>query len=566
MDWAVAVRGRLAQMANPVVRVYSTASLAHVVCRVDSVAASGLYRTALTGLFTVPSTAWNERATTPLPVASFSGLWKAVAPAAVECDPGLASASQNDDARQRLANERAGANARLTRAYDMIYNATDKADVADRTAQLARGALEAGDPDTLNTPLLSQVLSLLVTPAPELTDDLFINSLDFVMSAKVPSPDSLQDLARFLLTAPKYVSADEDDQPSEQFTIRGVSIDNLAAARASMNPENVQALLEAVLKVANEEAAANRNPIVCYALLDQLIPRAREYAQDKVADLEKALVTLENSYPGTAAQVAPFLKLSQTADPSSGDPAARNFWLVGQVQAALAAADIERAHDMAARIDEAGVRAQVNLLITFREAEQAVTARSEMAIALVNQLRPGIKRSLLYIHMIGRARTRDDAVQVLPLAARDIAQLPAEQRLRLQAALAAGLAGWDPEASYTTLGQLVVSYNDVRANPRRGRFDPASVRRIFNPRSDGTSDSSLILSGNRGFYEAVQSQRGRHNFGLKVSNVTALSLDAFLADATKLDPDRLAAAIQALRDETTLAAAWVRLAEVRLRQ
>jgi hypothetical protein len=74
------------------------------------------------------------------------------------------------------------------------------------------------------------------------------------------------------------------------------------------------------------------------------------------------------------------------------------------------------------------------------------------------------------------------------------------------------------------------------------------------------------LAGNRGFYEAVQSQRGRHNFGLKVSSVSAFTLDAFLADATKLDSDRLAATIQALRDETTLAAAWVRLAELRLRQ
>ena len=75
------------------------------------------------------------------------------------------------------------------------------------------------------------------------------------------------------------------------------------------------------------------------------------------------------------------------------------------------------------------------------------------------------------------------------------------------------------------LNQLVAAYNDVRANPRRGKFDPASVRRTFNPRSDANSDSSLILPGNRGFYEAVQGERGRHNFGLRVPGVERLHAD-----------------------------------------
>jgi selenocysteine lyase/cysteine desulfurase len=43
--------------------------------------------------------------------------------------------------------------------------------------------------------------------------------------------------------------------------------------------------------------------VVSYALLYQLIARAREYMPDKVGDLEKALAALENSYPQVGAPV-----------------------------------------------------------------------------------------------------------------------------------------------------------------------------------------------------------------------------------------------------------------------
>src|SRR3954468_21052480 len=81
LEWTIALRGRIAQFENPVVRVHGLEGLAHFVCPLDTVAASGLYRTAITGLFSVSNGAFNERMTTVLPVASFSGLWKYVVPA-----------------------------------------------------------------------------------------------------------------------------------------------------------------------------------------------------------------------------------------------------------------------------------------------------------------------------------------------------------------------------------------------------------------------------------------------------------------------------------------------------
>src|SRR5260370_32353448 len=75
VEWTVALRGRMAQMANPVVRTSGTAGLARVVCPVDQSAASSLYRDAIAGLFNVSSGAFGERGTTVLPAASYSGLW-----------------------------------------------------------------------------------------------------------------------------------------------------------------------------------------------------------------------------------------------------------------------------------------------------------------------------------------------------------------------------------------------------------------------------------------------------------------------------------------------------------
>jgi hypothetical protein len=558
LEWTVALRGRMAQMANPVVRVHGTAGIARVVCRVDPVTASGLFQDAITSLFNVPSSAFGERGTTVLPVASFSGLWKYVVPAALKCDPNLASAAKNQQARERLDAERAAANATLSRAYGLIGSTLDKADMLDRAAQVAVGALEAGDPDTFDTAQLSSFLSRLNARAPELADDLFQRSLDFVLSAPIPSPDSLQDLAKFLLTASDLVNQSDEDQPNKNFQVSGATVEDLSAPRANTNPDNIEALIESTLKLLGAPNTVNRNPAVAYALVDQLLPQARDLMPDRVTELEAALVQMAQAFPAVATQVQSALGAPQNPDPDSGDPAVRNFWLAGQIQGAIAATQFDRARQLLARLDDPPVRGQISSLIAFNEAARALENKNDQALSLANQLKPGIKRSMLYIGMIAGSTRPDVALGLVPLAAKDISTLPAEQRVRLLSALAASLVRVDTETSFGILNQLVAAYNDVRANPRRGKFDPAKVSRA-------TSDSSLILPGNRGFYEAVQTQRGRHNFGLQVPGVDAFTLTAFLAAADPKNYERLTAAILGLRDETTQAAAWVTLAQLRLK-
>jgi hypothetical protein len=559
LEWTVALRGRMAQMASPVVRVHGIAGIARVVCPVDPVTASGLFQDAITSLFNVPASAFGERATTVLPVASFSGLWKYVVPAALKCDPNLASAAKNQQTRERLDAERAAANSTLSRAYGLLSGSLDKADMLDRAAQIAAGALEAGDPDTFDTAQLSSFLSRLNARAPELADDLFQRSLDFVLSAPIPSPESLQDLAKFLLTASDLVSQADEDQPNKDFQVGGATVEDLSAPRANTNPDNIEALIESAFKLLAAPNAVNRNPAVAYALLYQLLPQARDLMPDLVANLESALAQMAEAFPAVATQVQSALGAPQNPNPDSGDPAVRNFWLTGEIQGAVAAGQFDRARQLLSRLDDPPVRSQISALIAFNEAARAIESKSDQAVSLANQLRPGIKRSMLYIGLIAGSTRPDLALGLVPLAGKDIAQLPAEQRVRLFAALAASLVRVDTESSFAILNQLVAAYNDVRTNPRRGKFDPAGVRRA-------TSDSSLILPGTRGFYEAVQTQRGRRNFGLHVPGVDAFTLQAFLAAADPRDYERLSAAILGLRDEATQAAAWVTLAQRRLKK
>ena len=537
-------------MTNPVVRVHGAAGLAAVICPVDPAQGSGLYRDAIAGLHNLASSAFAEKGTTVLPVASFTGLWKFVVPAALKCDPGLADAAVNQRSRERMAAERYGANATLKRAWDLIdpSQALDKADNNDRAAQVAQAALDAGDPDTLDIDLLRQFLLQLSDNAPDLADDLFLRALDFVRSAETPDPDGLQQLAKFLFNS--------GSGNSDSLQVGGAAVEVLSVIRSGANPDNVVALIDATLRLLDMPAAVSRNPVAAYSLVWQLLPRARDLAPERVDALENAAANLDAAYPGLAAQIRSQLGQPGDPDPESSD-AARDYWLAGQIQSALAGGHVEAARDLLPRVSDPAVRAQIASLIGFGEAARAIETHSEQAMVLANLLKGGVKRSLLYAGVAATTNQLDLALQVYPLAVRDISPLPAEQRVRLLAALAAALVRSDTQTAMTTLDLLVRACNDVYVNPRRGKFDPRA-RRALN-------DSPLILAGPRGMYEAVQTALGRRNFPLRAPGVSAYSIGTFLAAARGIDPARLEAAILGLRDENTRAGALVRLAEMRIR-
>jgi hypothetical protein len=556
------------QMLNRVVQVHGTASLGMLVCADDRTQGSILFRQAIMSLHGVPQSAFRDKGTTILPAASFTGLWKYVVPAALKCDPGLADVASNSQSKARMEEERRSANLTLEHAWGLIDPrlALDKEDNNDRAAQMATAALDAGDPDTLDIALLTRFLSQLRDKAPDLSGDLFQRALDFVMSATVPNPGSLQELAKHLFTAPKYVDQPDTEQKGDHFDVGGSTIEVLTATRVSTNSDDIEALIGTTLRMLKLPTAPAMNPAVAYALTYQLIPRARDLAPDKVKDLEDALAQLV-AQVSNAAQIEARLEPADNPDQDSGDPAYRDFQAIGRIKIELGAGRIDRARDLLTRITNSDTRSQVAELVKFTEAGIAAGAHSDQAVSLANIMRGGIKRSLVYAGIISNAAQPDAALQVLPLAVHDLEPLPAEHRIRLLAALSAAIVRTDTQAAMGTLDLLVRAYNDVYSNPRRGRFDPSAATRTFSRDTgvDTTTDSSLILSGTRGMYETVQTKRGGHNFALKVPGISAMNLASFLSATGTVDPGRLEAPILGLRDENTRAAALVRIGDVRIR-
>jgi hypothetical protein len=127
-------------------------------------------------------------------------------------------------------------------------------------------------------------------------------------------------------------------------------------------------------------------------------------------------------------------------------------------------------------MNDPGTRSQLATLIAFGEAVRAIEAHNDQVLVLANLLRGGIKRSLLYAGITANTTRLDLALQEAPLATKDIAPLPAEQRVQLLSALAAALARIDTQNAMATLDLLVRACNDVYVNPRRGKFDPRATR------------------------------------------------------------------------------------------
>ena len=143
----------------------------------------------------------------------------------------------------------------------------DKADMLDRAAQVAGGALEAGDPDTFDTDLLSRLLSRLCEKAPDLSDDLFRPLAGFRHVGDRAQPGQpARPGAGFCLPRRTWWTRPRKISPSKSIQASGVTVEDLTATRNSANPDNIQALIEATLKLLANPTAANRNPAVAYAL------------------------------------------------------------------------------------------------------------------------------------------------------------------------------------------------------------------------------------------------------------------------------------------------------------
>src|SRR5207247_9153846 len=117
---------------------------------------------------------------------SYAELWKFVGPAALKCDPDLSQFTAADSSRAKLDDERRQANRKLKTALEVVDSNPDRA------AQLAGAALAASVPFELDFDVLLTLLSKLRDRAPDLSDELFPEALDFVTSDRAPSTGLMQ--------------------------------------------------------------------------------------------------------------------------------------------------------------------------------------------------------------------------------------------------------------------------------------------------------------------------------------------------------------------------------------
>jgi hypothetical protein len=559
VEWAVALGGRFGQLHDPVVAAYALGRLGETVCAKDAVAGAGLFRDSLARLrLLTPATFTSARR--PLPVPSFTALWKTLTPAAAKCNPELQSLADTDRARAKMLDERQQAPDNLTRAFSLVNSDPDRA------AQLARAAISASDPELLDIATLTLLLSNLRDRAADVADDLFPDALDFIASAPQPDPGLLLELGKYLFTAPKYRELPDVEQQSDVSTVGSTSIANFTANRKSASSDDIRRYIDAMLKVVTASNDPYYDPVAAYAIAFQMLPTAEDVAPDLVDQLREVLDPIQQLAGDGAARVQAAVGGSQAADPEGGEGPRQRDRLVGRVLSKAASRQFAEARDLLRRVNDLPVRSQAGTLIDFAESAAALERRdTQWSFTLANTLRPGVKRSLLYAGLVAAARDGGEALGYAALALREIELLPAEQRMLATAALAGATFPVDADNAFSQLNLFVQAANDAYRNPHQARFDPQVIRRQSAMAKTTTfTDSSLILANSRCLCEAVDTGRGRHSFTLKVPGLQATGLTGVVRNASGVDTERLEAILLGLRDETLMAAGLNALAALRL--
>ena len=558
LEWAVALGSRFRELHDPVVAAYSLGVLAGIVCPVDLAAATDLYRESLERLkFLTPAAFTSARH--HLPVPSFSALWKYLTPAAVKCAPELQELTDIDRAQAKMGDERQRANLTLGDALLSVQ------DDPDRAAQLARNALTAGDPTTLNIPTLTLFLSVLRDRAADVADEVFPEALNFIASSPQPSTANLLDLGEYLFTAPKYRETPDQYEYSDLHQVGDTWIANFAANRRSANPEDIRAYIDAALEVLGATDDLYYDPVAAYAIAFQLLPKTDDFAPDRTDELRKLLSLTLVQAGSAAAKVQAALAGPQGADPEGGEGPRLRDRIVGRVLSAATAQRFAEARELAKSIGDADVSSQVNTLIDFAQAAAALGTKDvPRAFMLARSLGPAVKRALLDAGAVAASPDLSFALNYFSLGLRDAKVLPAEQRLTVDVALAAVMLPRDQDSGLFALRQVVQAANDAYMTPHKGRFDPQVIRKIFSSETSTATDSPLVLLNSRCTCEVVDTGRGRHNFNLKVPGVTTLTLSRLISNASGVDPERLESVLIGLQDEERLARELNDLAALRL--
>ena len=543
ISWTSAIREPMRRLTNRVVTTYGIASLATVACPFDKDLASDLFREAVDDLNSVPDATFHDSKKV-LPVATFSGLWKLTMGPGMKCDARLPQ--PNDRAWEKRDSERREASSFLGQAK--------VAEEPDRAAQLAQAALDAGDPYELDITSITAFLIDFRVRAPDLADDLFERAVAFTMEAAIPNIDALADLGNYLFLAPPFVGKTEPVQNRTTYSVGGSTFSNWQGDHDDVDPDLVTLYIGAVTGLlVNNNAAVDTDPVAAYALAYQLMPRARDLGLADADSLERFLGQMQGQNSGAAAGVESKLG----GEPSTVTSQSKFTRLMTQIRAAISAGRFAEARELLADVDGVTMRSLIGSVIDFSEAGYAIRGKdSDRAMALAGKLPGGVKRALLYAGIVATAENRITAILALHLGMKDADLLSYEQRMSVLPALATAASAVDRDETQAVLSLLIASLNDANANPRKIRFDPKYSFGFDGPR---------VLMGRGGFLEVIQAGQRRQSFPLKVTGVSAFSLEDFIAQAKGVDFMRLQASVGTLRNELQLTKGYVALARLRLK-
>lgn len=548
VEYGQAVAARMRGMRDPVVGAYGLARVAALTCAHDRAAGAGLFQETARRLDTIGGRAFIDPRD-PLPVASFTALHKLARGVAVQCDPGLGGEFDNDRALSRIRDERRQANDMLDRAASVLE------DSPGRATQLAQGAMGASDPVSLDVADLTLLLSKLRDRAADLADELYGDALDFVVTARDPSPAALMELAKYVFVSRDLWKEPDREQRSDTHQVGGAVIVDLTLVRKSASPDDAAAFAEAVVKVVQATDSRNYNATVAAALVRQMLrhPEAGRETQDA---LRQAYGQLASRGDSSAAQIDAALGLPA---PNLADTSTVVYEGIAGVFAAVAQKRFPEARQAAKYVQNAATRGQAVAAVDFLEAADAIARRDiGWANTLANGLEAGVKRILLYAGIAAVSPDREGAFGVIQLALRDIAELPSEHRMFTLAACGSAVIKVDPDTALAILGQYITAANDAYAQPWRGR---RGTLQYFA----GVPLRAVTLFNRRGLAEVIAAPAGRHRYVLRVPGAAAFTLPEFLRAAKALDHARLEGAVLSLKGETQLADGLIALAELRLR-
>lgn len=543
INWTSALRDPMRRMTNRAVTAYGIASLGAITCPVDKGLGADLFREAVVDLNNVPDAIFRDSKKV-LPVATFSGLWKAVMGPGKKCDSRLSA--PNDHAQARRDSERSEASSYLEQA-----KVTDD---PERAAQLAQAAMEAGDPYELDMSSITSFLIEFRVRAPDLADDLFQRAVAFTLEAEIPNVDALAELGNYLFIAPTFAQKSEPVHNRTTYTVNNSTFSNWQGDHDGMNPDLAIAYIGAVTDLFSSNAAAfNVDPVAAYALVYQLLPRARDLGLADADTLAKISSEMQAQNSSAAAGVEGNLGAEPPALPSQS-----NFHRsMAQILAALTAGRFADAREILNSVDGVTMRSLTASFIDFSEAARAVRGKdSDNAMALAGKVPGGVKRALLYAGIVGSADNRVTAIFALHLALKDADLLSYEQRMAMLSALATAASGVDRDETQAVLSLLIASLNDANTNPRKLKFDPKYSFGFDGPR---------VLLESQGFLEAIQGTQGRQSFKLNVPGIGAYSLADFIAQAKGVDFMRLEASVGTLHSELQLTKGYLALATLRLK-